>query len=59
MSGEFVCVCIFVCVCVHIYIYITFVTGSGQGQVEDAFEWGNEPYGSIKRKEFLHLLRTC
>jgi len=32
---------------------ITDPSGSGQGQVADTCECGNEPSGSIKRREFL------
>ena len=32
--------------------------GSGQGQVAGACEYGNEPSGSIKCREFLDKLQT-
>ena len=34
-------------------------SGLGQGEVAGSYECGDEPSGSIKRREFPDYLRTC
>jgi len=36
------------------WVYGLDWAGPGYGQVADAFEYGNEPSGSVKGEEFLY-----